>query len=68
MKQLSGALAKSVEHEGDAAERVRALYRKVLSRDPNPTEIKLGVGYLKGATVEQFAQVLLATNEEVFWP
>jgi Protein of unknown function (DUF1553) len=68
MKQLGGALAKSVEQEGDAAKRVRSLYRKILSRDPNPDEIKVGLDYLKSATVEQFAQVLLATNEEVFWP
>ncbi len=68
MKQLSTALAKSVEQEGDVAARVRGLYRKVLSRDPSPAEIKAGLGYLNSATVEQFAQVLLATNEEVFWP
>jgi len=47
---------------------VRSLYRKILSRDPNATELKLGVNYLNNATVEQFAQALLATNEEVFWP
>jgi hypothetical protein len=44
------------------------LYRKILSRDPDAAELKLGVNYLDRATVEQFAQVLLATNEEVFWP
>jgi Protein of unknown function (DUF1553)/Protein of unknown function (DUF1549)/Planctomycete cytochrome C len=68
MKQLSGALAQSLEQEGDAAARVRYLYRKILSRDPSPTEIKIGLTYLNSATVEQYAQVLLATNEEVFWP
>ncbi len=29
--------------------------------------MKAGLGYLNHATVEQFAQVLLATNEEMFW-
>ena len=47
---------------------VRKLYRKILSRDPSPAEIKAAVSYLDSATIEQFAQVLLATNEEVFWP
>ena len=47
---------------------VRNLYRKILSRDPIPAEIKASLSYLESATIEQFAQVLLATNEEVFWP
>ena len=66
--ELSAALARSVEKEGDAAARVRSLYHRILSRDPEPAELKVGLGYLNGATVEQFAQVLLATNEEMFWP
>jgi Protein of unknown function (DUF1549)/Protein of unknown function (DUF1553)/Planctomycete cytochrome C len=68
MKLLSGALAKSVEQESDVAAQVRSFYRKILSRDPSPAEIKIGLNYLNSATVEQYAQVLLATNEEVFWP
>ncbi len=68
MKQLSGALAQSVQQESDAAARVGSLYRKIFSRAPTPAEIELGVNYLGSATVEQYAQVLLATNEEVFWP
>src|SRR5206468_9550442 len=51
IKQLSAALAKSVEPERDAAARVRALYRKILSRDPSPAELKAGIGYLNRATV-----------------
>ena len=68
MKQLSTALTKSVEQDADASTRVRSLYHKVLSRDPSPTELKAGLSYLNNAKVAQFAQVLLATNEEVFWP
>jgi hypothetical protein len=68
MKQLSAALAKAVEPEVDATTRVRNLYRKILSRDPSTVEIKTALTYLNSATVAQFAQVLLATNEEVFWP
>ena len=68
IKQLSSALAKAVETETDATMRVRSLYRKILLRDPSAAESKIALGYLTGATLEQFAQVLLATNEEVFWP
>ena len=68
IKQLSSALAKAVEADADAATRVRSLYRKILLRDPNAAENKAALNYLNGATIEQFAQVLLATNEEVFWP
>lgn len=68
IKQLSGALAKAVETDADAQTRVRSLYRKILSRDPNAAETKVALNYLNSATIEQFAQVLLATNEEVFWP
>ncbi|MEP7341216.1 MAG: DUF1553 domain-containing protein, partial [Acidobacteriota bacterium] len=83
MKQLSAALAKSETfvvppsggsepsipaEAGTTNETVRNLYRRILSRDPSPVEIKTALDYLNNATVVQFAQVLLATNEEVFWP
>ncbi len=68
IKQLSSALAKAVEPEVDPAARVRSLYRKILLRDPSVAERKVALNYLSSASLEQFAQVLLATNEEVFWP
>ncbi len=68
IKQLSSALAKAVEADADNTVRVRSLYRKTLLRDPNAAEIKVALSYLNSATIEQLAQVLLATNEEVFWP
>ena len=62
------ALAKSVENETDNAEKMRILYRKILSRDPTPKEMDLALSYLSDGTLEQYAQVLLSTNEEIFWP
>jgi hypothetical protein len=62
------ALAKSVESETDNAEKMRILYRKILSRDPTPKEMDLALSYLSDGTLEQYAQVLLSTNEEIFWP
>jgi hypothetical protein len=47
---------------------VRNLYRKVLSRDPTTAELAEGRTYLKEGTVERLAEILLSTNEEIFWP
>jgi hypothetical protein len=62
------ALAKTLEPEKDNAARLRALYRKVLGRDPSAKELDLGLSYLNSAPFEEYAQVLLASNEEIFWP
>jgi hypothetical protein len=64
----AGALAKSVESEPDPASKIRGLYRKVLSRDPGTKELDLALSYLSKGTIEQYAQILLALNEEIFWP
>jgi hypothetical protein len=55
-----------VESESDNTAKVRALYRKILSRDPSAKELDLAITYLNGADLEKYAQVLLATNEEIF--
>jgi hypothetical protein len=63
---LSAALAKSVDGESDNPAKVRALYRKILSRDPSPKEVDLAMTYLNQGDVAQYAQILLSTNEEIF--
>jgi hypothetical protein len=58
----------------DPAERVRALYRRVLGRAARADEVELGLRYLssedsEGATLtpwEQYVQVLLLSNEFAF--
>jgi len=62
IRQQAAALAKSAS--GD----VSALYRKALSRNPSQAELDLAAQYLTTGTLEQYAQVLLSTNEEIFWP
>ncbi|HLK68023.1 MAG TPA: PSD1 and planctomycete cytochrome C domain-containing protein [Bryobacteraceae bacterium] len=47
---------------------VRALYRRVLARDPSAKEIDLAISYLNGSTLPQYAQALLSSNEVIFWP
>ncbi len=68
MEEQASALAKVVAAEPDGAAKVRSLYRKVLARDPSPVESRLAEEYLKNGTLEQYAQVLLSTSEEIFWP
>src|SRR5260221_235105 len=68
MHEQAAALAKGVENESGDAEKMRRLYRKILARDPSPQELDLAVSYLTEGTLEQYAQVLLSTNEEIFWP
>ena len=50
------------------SDRMRALYRRLLSRDPSPKELDLALTFLAKGTLEQYAQVLLSTNEEILWP
>jgi Protein of unknown function (DUF1553). len=68
LHEQAAALAKGVGEEPDGAAKMRSLYRRVLSRDPTPQELDLALSYLNQGTVEQYAQVLLSTNEEIFWP
>jgi hypothetical protein len=67
-RELSVATAKSVANESDAPAKVRALFRKVLARDPTPDESRHATEFLKTGTIEHYAHVLLSTNEEIFWP
>ena len=61
------SLAEAVSKEADDKAKLRSLYRKVLSREPSAKELDLGLGYLSQGTIEQYAQVLLSSNEEIFW-
>ena len=67
MRAEAEALAAAVGNEPDDKAKMRALYRKVLSRDPSAKEMDLALAYLAQGTMEQYAQVLLSSNEEIFW-
>ena len=62
------ALANSVANEADNAAKIRILIQKILLREATPKELDLGMTYLSQATLAQYAQALLATNEVIFWP
>ena len=66
LKAQATALAKTVETEPDANARLRALYRKILARDPSPKEIDIGLTYLAQNDLANLAHVLLSTNEVLF--
>ena len=68
MQEQAAALLKSVDKEPDATANVRAMYRKVLAREPNESELARAQVYLKDGTLPEFAHGLLCTNEVIFWP
>jgi hypothetical protein len=68
MHAQAAALLESVSKEADDNTKVRAMYRKALSRDPDDGELALARRYLAKGTMTDFAHALLCTNEEIFWP
>ena len=68
MHEAAAELAMAAGAESEDAARLRTLFRKILGRDGTPRELELALGFLQIGTLEQYAQVLLSTNEEIFWP
>ena len=66
--QLAEDIALQVDQEPDMSSKVRTLYRKILARDPASNELQRALEFLMSGTLQMWAQVLLATNEEVLWP
>jgi len=62
------ALVKSIADRGDTAAQVRAMYRRVLARDPNAKELDLALTYIPENSMALYAQALLSSNEVIFWP
>jgi hypothetical protein len=58
---LANGLA-AAEHR----QQIEELYRKVLSRLPTPNEIDLAQQYLAQGSLQEYAHVLLSTNEVLF--
>ncbi len=59
-------IAKALDSEPDTNARIRALYRKVLARDPSPKETEIAKSYLAQSDLPNLAHVLLSTNEVMF--
>jgi hypothetical protein len=68
MQNLAAAAAAKAKTAQGGAEQIAMLYRRLLSRTPTPAELTRALQYLQHGTLERYAQVLLATNEEIFQP
>lgn len=68
IEEQAAALAGQVAALEDAGDKVRTLYRDVFSRDPQASELDLGISFLSERPLTQYAQALLAANEVIFWP
>ncbi|HVW86432.1 MAG TPA: PSD1 and planctomycete cytochrome C domain-containing protein, partial [Bryobacteraceae bacterium] len=68
MQARAADLVKCVDSDPDMASKVRGMYHRALDRDPSPKELDLALSYLDKATLAEYAQALLATNEVIFWP
>ena len=62
------AISKALTDLPPGAAQIRELYRRLLSRDPSPKELDLALTFLDKGTLQDYAQVLLSTNEEILWP
>ena len=68
MQERAGHLVNRVNDAPDLPAKVRGLYRYATDRDPTSQELDTALTYLNNATLAQFAQALLASNEVIFWP
>ena len=68
MQEKAAIIASAAAREGGGKAAIRSLYKRVLAREPDSDEIDLALSYLKGGTLAQYAQVLLCSNEAIFWP
>ncbi len=68
LRDRAAALVGSVAQEPDGNAKVRALYRRVLARDPSPRELTLANAYLAGGSLTDYTHALLCTNEVIYWP
>jgi hypothetical protein len=68
MHEAAAELAAAARSEAESSPRLQALFRRALGREPSPRELDMAIDFLQSGSLEQYAQVLLSTNEEIFWP
>jgi hypothetical protein len=68
LRGQANVVADAIAGAGDSRAQLRALYRRILSRDPSAREMDLGLTYLAQGKLEEYAHVLLATNEVLLQP
>ncbi len=65
LRSQAQLLAKNLK-EAEPTAQVTELYRKILSRNPTPKELDLALTYLGHSKIDEYAHVLLSTNEVMF--
>jgi hypothetical protein len=68
LQERAAELVKKVDAEPDVNGKIRGMYRRVLDREPTPKELDLALSFIPDASLAQYAQALLSTNEVIFWP
>jgi hypothetical protein len=68
MREQAAGLVKTVAKETEVTAKIRAMYHRVLVRDPNEHELELATQYLASGSLAEYAHALLCTNEVIFWP
>jgi hypothetical protein len=68
MHEAAADLATAVAAEANSTARLKSLFRRTLGREPRQRELDLALDFLQSGSLEEYAQVLLSTNEEIFWP
>lgn len=63
--QAAQAIAKRT-HTSNPADQIHKLYTIILGRDPSAEELNLGLTFIDNASWEQYAHILLMTNEAIF--
>ncbi|HEV7403847.1 MAG TPA: PSD1 and planctomycete cytochrome C domain-containing protein [Chthoniobacteraceae bacterium] len=67
MAKRAESLAKRLQADApDAAGRIARAYRLLFDREPTADEARLGSGFLQSASLAEYAQVLLSSNEFLF--
>jgi hypothetical protein len=68
MHDAATRLATAALPEADDSARFGKLFRTILGREPTQAELGRALAFLQEGSLEQFAQVLLSSNELIFWP
>ncbi len=75
MQYQAKSLALAVHDTKNPEQKIRALYRRTLARNPTPTEIDHAQAFLRAREDElghtlwiEYAQILLSTNEFIYLP
>jgi len=68
MHEAAAELAGAASSEAETSARLQILFHRALGREPSSRELDLALDFLRSGSIAEYAQVLLSTNEEIFWP